>query len=493
MRPLRLRDAFCKRNPSFLYRCGLCLVICFSLLPTYAQDTHHWNNQFGNRAALLGGAVLTDTIDNAGVFYNPGNLGFLDTASISINSNFYGLDNINIQNALGREADYRGLQFNTVPLLISGSVSLSPKWKLSYGLLTPVSFKFNGNARLVEIDDWIQGDISPGDEELVAESSLNTRLQETTLVLGMGRKINSHWGLGLSLINTLRTTDFTTGFSAKTLSNGEDYFMVSRTQSTYVNYFSVRSALKAGVNYQNKLYGLGFTITSPGVNLMGNGTVSKDITINNLYIDRLNRRGTAFASDRQEKLKARFKAPLEISAGGHVQLGKGVVHLNITHFGGIDTYQVIKADPGTFIRPGGDEAGLGSDKFLNVETAMKAVTNFGLGYEMPLKANVKLLGSFRTDFSYFDENTYLSQQIVTELTQWDIYHFTAGTIINKSRSSLTLGLVLSYGSTDEYLQKGNFSNATIDEPLEGALTITKAKYTNFGLLIGYSFNFKKLN
>ncbi|WP_057935757.1 hypothetical protein [Algoriphagus resistens] len=472
---------------------GVVFLLFYSYHTVNAQDTHHWNNQFGTRAALLGGAVLTDTLDNAGVYYNPGNLSFLDTASLSINSNFYGMDNISIQNALGNQADYKGLQFNTIPLLISGSVTLSPKWKLSYGLLTPVSFKFNGNARLVEMADLINEDESPGLEELVAESSLNTKVQETSLTIGMGRRINSAFGIGLSLISTLRTTDFTTDFSAKTLTNTEDYMLVSRAQDSYVNYFTVRTALKAGLNYQKNNYGIGLTFTTPGINLFGNGTISKDITINNLYIDKIGRRLTAFASDRQEKLKAKYKAPMEISAGGHLEFGTGVLHLNVTHFGGYDTYTIIQAEPGTFIRPGGDEAGLGSDKFLNLETAMKSVTNFALGYELPIKSNVSLLGSFRSDFSYFDPDTFESLQLVTEVTQWDIYHFTFGTIIEKNRSSLTLGIVYSIGQTDEYLQKGSFTNSTINKPLEGSLTITDAKYTNIGLLIGYSFNFKKLN
>ncbi len=79
------------------------LLICNTTL-VKAQDTHHWGNQFGTRAALLGGAVLTDTVDNAGVFYNPGNLGYLDTTSLTINANLYGIENIRIENALGQRA-----------------------------------------------------------------------------------------------------------------------------------------------------------------------------------------------------------------------------------------------------------------------------------------------------------------------------------------------------------------------------------------------------
>ena len=68
-----------------------------------------------------------------------------------------------------------------------------------------------------------------------------------------------------------------------------------------------------------------------------------------------------------------------------------------------------------------------------------------------------------------------------------------GAEIKKSRSSLTLGLIYSFGSTQEYLQRGSFYNVEADQLLEGALVVTKAGYSNFGLLVGYAFNFKKFN
>lgn len=468
------------------------IVFFISINSAIAQDTHHWNHQFGTRAALLGGAVLTDTIDNAGVYYNPGNLAYLDTTTLSINANLYGLENIKLNNALGQEADYKGVQFSTIPLLISGSIANRSKWNISYGLLTPVSFKFSGNARIAGDYELIDDTESPGNEELVAESTINTNVQETTLTLGIGRKLKPNLGFGLSLINTLRSVNYDYRFSARTLINSTPPpILVSRNQNQYVNYFNVRTALKMGFNYQGDGYGLGLTLTSPGLRLMGNGTVAEDITLSNIKFNGIRR--SAYASDRQEKLKSTYKSPFEIGIGFHKEFNQSSISLNLTHFGGYDPYLIIKAEPGTFIRPTSIGSDLGSDKFLNLETGMKSVTNFAIGYQKILNSNVSLMGSFRSDFSYFNSESLEQGQLTTEFSQWDIYHISIGTIINQERSSLTVGLVYSFGSTDEYFQENSFNDVEQNNPLSGSLKIIEAKYMNIGVLIGYSFRFKKFN
>lgn len=459
---------------------------------TWAQDTHHWGNQFGTRAALLGGAVLTDTLDNAGVFYNPGNLAYLDSGSLSLNANFYGLESIQVENALGDRADFKGLQFNSFPLLISGSFSLKNKLRIHYGLLTPVNFKFNGIARIDRISDLVDEAESPGPEELLAESGVNTRVQETTLALGIGKKINPNFSYGVSLLSTLRSVDYSFRFAAKTLTNSDDYILISRTENQFVNYSTVRSALKGGFNYQGNGFAIGMTVTSPSLNLFGNGTVAEDLTLTNLKPENSDQRVSAYASDRQEKLKAKFKSPLEIGLGLKKQWGSQGLSLNIGHYFGFDSYRLIEAEPNLLIRPELTDQFTSAD-FLNVETAMKPVTNFAIAYENRVKENLELMGSFRTDFSYFDEVPSLGNQLTTEFTQWNIFHLTFGGVHHKEHSSLTLGLAYSFGGTDAYVQEASFTDSDPNPPIEGVLSIVKAKYSNIGAIIGYSFYFKKLN
>jgi len=335
----------------FFHSVFLCLATFFTTSVLIAQDTHHWSQQFGTRAALLGGAVLTDTLDNAGVYYNPGNLAFLDTSSISINANLYGLENITIENALGEREDFRGLQFNTIPLLISGTIRNKSPWNLSYALITPVSFQFNGVARLERDFDLIDDQESPGREELVSETSLNTSVQETTIILGIGRKIKPNLGFGISLLNTYRSVNFNYRFNAKTFSNTEDQFLVSRAQNEFVNYWGVRTALKVGLNYQKDGWGLAVAVQSPGIDWLGSGTVAEDITITNLIVREGGDRITAFGSGRQEKLKTTYKSPFQLSIGAHKKIDQSILSINLTQFGQISPYRVLNAEPAEFFRP----------------------------------------------------------------------------------------------------------------------------------------------
>ncbi len=364
---------------------------------------------------------------------------------------------------------------------------------MSYGLLTPVSFNFSGFARIEGEFEIANEDISPGLEELVSESGIITKLQETTVAFGVGRKLNPSLGFGISLLNTLRTVNYSYRFSAKTLTNSDDYMLISRTQNEFINYFAVRTALKLGLNYQKESYGFGIALTSPGLDWLGNGTVAEDLTLSNMIIPGNPNPVNAYASDRQEKLKTTYKSPFEIALGIHKAFNRSVFSLNLTHFGGFDRYRIINAESGTFLRPDNLGSAFDSEDFLNLETAMKPVTNVAIGYENKMKDNFTLLGSFRTDFSYFEKNGLENSQLETEITQWDIFHISLGTEIKKSRSSLTLGLVYSFGTTEDYLQRGSFNDVEADQILEGALVITKAAYSNFGLLVGYAFNFKKFN
>ena len=38
----------------------------------HAQDSHYWSEQYGTRAALLGGAMIGSVRDLSSTYYNPG-------------------------------------------------------------------------------------------------------------------------------------------------------------------------------------------------------------------------------------------------------------------------------------------------------------------------------------------------------------------------------------------------------------------------------------
>ncbi len=153
------------------------------------QDTHYWTQQYGSRSALMGGAVVGGTKDNASIVYNPASLGFIDTGSISINASAYQVQNIRIQNAVGQKADFKSSSLGSVPLLLSGMVKTKyPLWKIGYAVVHPVAFNFRATARLDGFYPIVNDTLSPGNEEFIGQESIISDISEITVAVGVAKK-----------------------------------------------------------------------------------------------------------------------------------------------------------------------------------------------------------------------------------------------------------------------------------------------------------------
>ena len=104
-----------------------------------------------------------------------------------------------------------------------------------------------------------------------------------------------------------------------------------------------------------------------------------------------------------------------------------------------------------------------------------------------LFANV---ASIRNNMSYYDKEVADKAGIKADITSWDIYHLVVGGTRHKGRSYVSLGFMLGLGKDNAKVQPGNFSSVKETNFLQGATTITKAKYNMLGVMLGYSFNLK---
>ena len=59
-------------------------------------------------------------------------------------------------------------------------------------------------------------------------------------------------------------------------------------------------------------------------------------------------------------------------------------------------------------------------------------------------------------------------------------------MLDKRNSSLSLGLLFSTGLKDDYVQNGSFDPENPNFYL-GTRTITEAKFSSFGILLGYTY------
>lgn len=476
------------------FRCLVIISMSFAFFSKLnAQDTHYASQQFGTRTALLSGAILGGIDDNSMVFYNPGGLGLLENTSLSVNANAYRIENIKIFNALGDRADFKSSNLGTVPLLAGGMIKLKdPKWKLGYGFMAPTDFSFKGIARVDGDYDVIEEAESPGLEELVGESSLTSKLSEVLFAFGAGRVISENFSVGASALFTVRSQTYNRNYSAYIFLNDVEESLVGGNLSQNVDYYNIRMALKLGAIYKMESWSFGATFTTPSLNIGGQGTVASNIAARNVKFNGVDRQ-SGVATDRQAELKTKFKSPLQIGVGVNYDQGKSFLGLSVNYYSGLDSYEIMDVVARTFVRPADLAPELSSDQFLSVRGGARSVVNVALGYEYRLKDHLSLLASVRNDMSYYDKDKTGADNggIKTTVSSWDLLHFTAGAIFKRENSSLSLGLLYSTGTKDDYEQKGNLNNPTEGSLLKGATTITEAKYSSIGLLLGYTYFFKK--
>ncbi len=466
----------------------LLIVLLASGMSAVAQDTHYWSQPFGTRAALMSGAVVGGSNDNSMIFYNPGALGFMEESNISINANLYELANITVEDALGAQADFKSSQIGAIPLLISGMLSGDQrKWKIGYALISPVNFSFKGNVRVDGFFDLADNDESPGEEEFIADLSLDVKTMETMGGVAFSRKLNDKISLGFTHFFILRNQTYNNNTLYYGFLNDAENTRVSTTSIENMHYFNVRYQLKLGAAWRiNNEWSMGLTVSTPSINLFGNGTVAANIAAENISISG-SPRLDVLASDRQDKLKTKFKSPLSISLGANYNTEKSKFGVSMAYFMQLDDYAVMQAEPASFLRPADSFNEITSDQFLNVYAGAEGVFNIAIGYEMLLNENLSLVASFRNNMTYYREVD--KPGIKPEVANWDIWHFVAGANIMKERSTLTVGLMPSIGNNKRFEQSGNLESE--DGLLGQATTVTRANYFAIGFLLGYTYHFKK--
>lgn len=465
---------------------GLCL---FSSV--IAQDTQYWTQQFGTRSALLGGAVVASADDNTALYYNPGILGFIDTGSLSINANIYGIENIRISNAVGQSIDFKSSQVSAVPLLIGGMLRNKGRaWRLSYGILAPVDFNFKATARIDKSYAIVDNAESPGDELFIGQADINTQVKEVMGGFGGGRKINSYWSVGIAGFFGAHSQVYSRNSLARFYMNPTSK-LVSSTIIQNFSYYNVRFFPKVGVNWQKDRWKAGMVLTSPSFSLFGTGSIAIDATATNIKPLNSTERIDVVANDRQEKLKTNYKSPLSVSGGLSYAWRRSQINISGAYFASIDQYEIIQAKAAAFARPPDAYPELTSDEFLRIKTAAKPVFNFAIGYEYAINDHIDLDLSYRSNQTYYDTSLRNERGIKPDFSSWNINHTTAGVNIRKNRSQLSMGFLFSFGADKDRAQGGNLENPSEENILQGKTVITEAKYSAFAILLGFTFNFQR--
>jgi hypothetical protein len=447
------------------------LAVAGVLLSTSAsaQDSHYWTEEFGNRARLLGGAVVGDPADMSACFYNPGGLALVTDPEILLAGNVLRYETIRVEEAGGRGVESTSSRFGSVPSLFGGELGHEPgkRDRLAYSFLTRQAYERRSSVRLELTNDDLG--LPAGLDFLGGDSRLDQKLTEHWAGMTWARKMNDTYAIGVSPFIAVRSHRSRAQELIEALADTSAAVFDRANDFEYLHW---RFLAKFGVAADLGDWQLGATLTTPSLSLWGSGEVSYD----RILVSQVNGPSGSIPSDvtsnTQEDLDATFHSPLSIGAGMTRKLGDTSVHVSAEWFNGVESFEILEPDAFA-ARPSGEIID------LNVLYEMKALTNVGVGVEHIFHEGLTAYGSFRSDLS---GNVPASNSTTAT---WDIYHLAGGAIIQSGKAGVTLGGVFSFGDSDTYRRID-----LTQRPLRiGELPNVSVHYLRAMGVIGFNFTF----
>jgi len=109
----------------------------------WATDSKYQTYIVGDRAAGMGGAVVSiaDSVDAC--YYNPAGLTQVKASTVSLSANLYGWQLYHIENGLFPGENVQGNSFVTIPSTMGGIWKYSPELSLAFSVLVPDRSSYN--------------------------------------------------------------------------------------------------------------------------------------------------------------------------------------------------------------------------------------------------------------------------------------------------------------------------------------------------------------
>jgi hypothetical protein len=456
-----------------LFISTLLLLHSISLM---AQDGHYWSENYGNKSMLLSGTVNASVEDLGLVFYNPGRLGLIENPAFAISAKVYELSKIRIEDGVDDGVDLNNDRFGGAPSLVAGTFKLPflKDHRFAYSFLTRHQSNVDFFVRVEK-----EGEITDG---LSGEEIFNGKLR-------YANDFKDEW-IGLTW-NPPATGSFSAGLS--TFVSG-----LSKTSGIAVDMHALNEDNQAGYSAQNRTYSyeswavlwklglawdftkvrLGFTLTTPRINVTGKGS-----TLFEDYLIGVDTTGDGNANDgfiynAQDISNAQSRTPWAAGFGLGIPFKKGIVHLSGEWYGKVPDYTLFEMEP--FV---GQSTG-DSVNFKLIDR-LESIINFGIGLEFNFNEKVSAYASMASDYSAVPKEIKRFSELegVTNnsIFRIDYYQFGGGFALNTKIVDITAGATYK-GSSQEFKQTINFPPN--EEP-----TNAKLFYSQWRFILGFSFPF----
>jgi hypothetical protein len=345
---------------------------------------------------LLSGTVNASVSDLGAVYYNPGRLGQIENPAFIINAQVYEWETVKIEDGINEGVDLNQSQFGGVPSLLAGTFKLpfAENHHFAYSFLTRQRDEVDFFVRVEDEGDFIES--MPGNEIFNGTLRYRTKFKEEWLGLTWSYPIDEKVSVGLS--NFISVVNKSNGLYLNMNALGEESDVASLMMNREYSYNNYGLIWKAGLAYKMSRVNIGFTITSPRINVYGKGSTLYENFLSGVDTTGNGQSNDVFVYDYQKDLEVSYRHPWVVGLGIGVHFKKAILHISAEWFDKVPRYTIIETEP--FV---GQSTG-DTLKFSLVEE-LNPVINFGLGLEYNLSEKVSLFASGATDFSAVTSNT----------------------------------------------------------------------------------------
>jgi hypothetical protein len=234
-----------------------------------------------------------------------------------------------------------------------------------------------------------------------------------------------------------------------------------------LSYWNVRALAKIGLLFDFAPLQLGVTVTTPSLNLFGEGETRINRSVINPDTADSALDESELVANVQTGLSSTYKSPLSIAVGAEYDFGRTSVFVTGEWFNGVDAYSILDPDP--FVgQTTGDTIS------VDVIQELDPVLNLGVGVEHSVSNSVEIYAAFFTDRTAFDRQSVDPLAIAT----WDILHFTAGAAFQVGSIDLTLGASYGHGNGE-----------ALPADFLGQPTDVTGTYRSIKLILGFQLAF----
>ncbi len=413
------------------------LIIAYLIIlhgTLFAQDGHYWSEQYGTKSMLLGGSVIGSVEDLGAVFYNPSRLGVIKDPTFLISAKVYQLQNLRIEDALGNNKDLKSKDFGGVPSLVAGTFSIKwlPTHQFAYAFLTRDNIDNSFTTR-----EGTTGDIFPdlpGEELFEGNITVGKQLREEWIGASWAHAPSSRVSFGLSGFFTNLRQSETSEMNLYLLDAQNGVSTLTKVNNYSFKHYGI--IWKAGLSLDFDAFRAGITVTTPKIELKGDGSTTYEEIYTGLASDTENK--NRYTTNYQSGLDAIHQSPWSFGFGMGYTIKKLNLHASAEYYTAVNRYAQLQT--GLF-----ESQSSGEVLQTTMYSERSSVFNYGVGMELLLKEGIYGYASVAID------NSALVPQgsIIDKGTK--MMHWAGGILYKTKFADITAGAT--YAAMDRHLQR----------------------------------------